>query len=62
VIDRDLGERLGRAAEFRNLIVHAYAELDLVRVHAIATQGPPDLRAFLATLRDHGESALRGEE
>lgn len=52
VIDRDLGERLGRAAGFRNLIVHAYADLDLLRVHAIAAAGPPDLRAFLAALRD----------
>ena len=53
VIDRELGERLGRATGFRNLIVHAYADLDLVRVHAIAAAGPPDLRAFLAALRDH---------
>ncbi|HEY9415900.1 MAG TPA: DUF86 domain-containing protein [Pseudonocardia sp.] len=53
VIDAELGERLGRAAGFRNLIVHAYADLDLARVHRIAAVGPPDLRAFLLALRDH---------
>ncbi|MBV9314197.1 MAG: DUF86 domain-containing protein [Pseudonocardia sp.] len=53
VIDRDLGERLARAAGFRDLIVHAYAELDLRQVHAIALRGPADLRAFLAALRDY---------
>lgn len=53
VIPSDLAQRLGRAAGFRNLIVHAYAELDLRRVHVTATSGPADLRAFLAALRDH---------
>lgn len=53
VLDRDLAERLARAAGFRNLIVHAYADLDLRRVHAIAATGPEDLQAFLAALRDH---------
>ena len=55
VIEPSLGDRLARAAAFRNLIVHAYADLDLLRVHAIAAEGPEDLRAFLATLRDHAE-------
>lgn len=53
VIDGGLADRLARAAGFRNLIVHADAQLDLHRVHAIATAGPTDLRAFLAALRDH---------
>jgi uncharacterized protein YutE (UPF0331/DUF86 family) len=52
VIDESLAGRLAAAAGFRNLIVHAYADLDLRRVHAIATSGPSDLRAFLAALRD----------
>lgn len=52
VLDADLAARLARAAGFRNLVVHAYAELDLDRLHAIATDGPADLRAFLAALRD----------
>ncbi|GAA4773164.1 DUF86 domain-containing protein [Actinomycetospora chlora] len=52
VIDDELGERLARAAAFRNLLVHAYGRLDLRRVHAIARTGPDDLRAFLSALRD----------
>jgi uncharacterized protein YutE (UPF0331/DUF86 family) len=52
VLDAALAEWLARAAGFRNLIVHAYADLDLRRVHAVAVAGPRDLRAFLAALRD----------
>jgi uncharacterized protein YutE (UPF0331/DUF86 family) len=52
VLSPQLAERLARAAGFRNLIVHAYARLDLRRLHAIASSGPADLRAFLAALRD----------
>lgn len=53
VLHQDLADRLSRAAGFRNLLVHGYERLDLRRVHAIARDGPPDLRAFLARLRDH---------
>lgn len=52
IIDRDLADRLARAAGVRNLIVHGYGRLDLRRVHAAAADGPADLRAFLAALRD----------
>lgn len=52
VIDADLAERLVRAAGFRNVLVHAYADLDLARVHAAAVAGPDDLLAFLAAMRD----------
>ncbi|MBN9792277.1 MULTISPECIES: HepT-like ribonuclease domain-containing protein [unclassified Pseudonocardia] len=52
VVETGLANRLARAAAFRNLLVHAYGELDLRRVHAIASQGPADLLAFLAALRD----------
>lgn len=52
VIDPALADRLARPAGFRNLLVHAYGTLDLRRVHAIATDGPADLRAFLTALRD----------
>ncbi len=52
VLDDELATRLARAAGFRNLVVHAYADLDLRRLHMIAVGGPPDLRAFLAALRD----------
>nr|WP_255426842.1 HepT-like ribonuclease domain-containing protein [Pseudonocardia sp. C8] len=52
VLDQGLADRLARAAAFRNLLVHAYGDLDLRRVHAIASEGPADLLAFLAALRD----------
>jgi uncharacterized protein YutE (UPF0331/DUF86 family) len=50
LIDRALADRLVRAVGFRNLVVHAYADVDLLRVHAAATGGPADLRAFAAAL------------
>ncbi|MGF1645803.1 MAG: HepT-like ribonuclease domain-containing protein [Kineosporiaceae bacterium] len=37
----------------RNLIVHAYADLDLRRVHDAARTGPPDLLAFAEALVRH---------
>jgi uncharacterized protein YutE (UPF0331/DUF86 family) len=53
VIDAALAARLGRAAGFRNVIAHAYDQLDMNRVFRAAREGPGDLEAFLATLRDH---------
>ena len=55
VVEDGLARRLARAAGFRNLVVHGYGRLDLRRVHAIASTGPADLRAFLAALRDHAD-------
>jgi uncharacterized protein YutE (UPF0331/DUF86 family) len=52
VIDADLMGRLVRAAGFRNVVAHAYDTLDMGRVHTAATNGPSDLIAFLARLRD----------
>lgn len=51
-LDGDLAERLSRAAGFRNVVAHAYEQLDMERVHRAASQGPADLRAFLGALRD----------
>lgn len=45
-----LAERLGRAAGFRNVIVHADADLDLERVRVIAGEGPTDLLALIDAL------------
>jgi len=53
VLAPDLAERLVAAAGFRNVIVHAYEELDMQRVLAAARRGPADLRAFLAAVRDY---------
>ena len=51
-LEASLADRLVRAAGFRNLVAHAYEDLDMMRVHRAASEGPPDLRAFLAALRD----------
>src|SRR5438552_12362704 len=48
VIDEDLASRLTRAAGFRNIVAHAYEQLDMARVYRAAHDGPSDLRAFLA--------------
>ena len=51
LVEPSLADRLVRAG-FRNVVAHAYDTLDMTRVHAAARQGPADLRAFLALLRD----------
>ncbi len=50
LLDRDLANRLVRAAGFRNVVAHAYSSLDMARVHGAASNGPADLRAFIAAL------------
>lgn len=52
IVDGALADRLVRAAGFRNVVAHAYETLDMSRVFAAATNGPGDLLAFLAVLRD----------
>ena len=56
LLEGELAARLVRAAGFRHLLVHAYADLDLVRVHAAALAGPADLRGFAAALIAAGQS------
>lgn len=53
VIDPALADRLVRAAGFRNVVAHAYDQLDLVRVFEAARSGPADLRAFLGAVSRH---------
>jgi uncharacterized protein YutE (UPF0331/DUF86 family) len=50
-LERDLATRLVQAAGFRNVLVHAYEELEMDRVYRAAQNGPADLRAFLAVLQ-----------
>ena len=45
-----LAERLVRAVGLRDVVVHAYTDLDLVIVHDAALTGPADLRAFASAL------------
>lgn len=49
-LDRELADRLARAAGFHNVIAHAYESLDMKRVHHAASTGPADLRTFLQRL------------
>ena len=56
-VDAALADRLVRAAGFRNIVAHAYETLDMVRVYAAAKEGPADLLAFLALLRDRVQGA-----
>ena len=49
-LERPLADRLVRAAGFRNLVAHAYANVDMKRVYRAARSGPDDLRAFMAAL------------
>jgi len=51
-IDGELAARLSRAAGFRNVVAHAYDQLDMIRVFQAAKDGPADLRALLAALRN----------
>ena len=60
LLERDLTQRLTQAAGFRNLVAHAYEGLDMERVHRAAREGPADLRAFLARLRDLLKQQQRG--
>jgi uncharacterized protein YutE (UPF0331/DUF86 family) len=62
IIDTPLADRLVRAAGFRNIVAHAYETLDMRRVHAAAKDGPADLLAFIARLRDGVPSLPRGSE
>jgi uncharacterized protein YutE (UPF0331/DUF86 family) len=50
LIDAALADRLVRAAGFRNVVAHAYEQLDMGRVHDAASTGPPDLLAFIRAL------------
>lgn len=50
VVPLDLAQRLGSAAALRNLLVHDYAEIDLVRLAAIVRDDLGDLRALAAAL------------
>ena len=52
LIETSLARRLVAASGFRDVVAHAYESIDLQRVYQAADQGPPDLRAFLAIVRD----------
>ena len=57
IVDQALAERLARAAGFRNVVAHAYDELDMRRVFRAASEGPRDLERFLAVVAARLEMA-----
>jgi uncharacterized protein YutE (UPF0331/DUF86 family) len=59
VMEASLCERLTRAAGFRNVVAHAYEDLDMARVHKTALQGPADLRGFLAAMATRDAAGKR---
>lgn len=61
LIDGPLADRLVRAAGFRNLIAHAYEQLDMRRVYLAARTGPVDLRAFVDAMARAAQDALPPE-
>ena len=50
VIESTLADNLVKAAGFRNIVAHAYGTLDMSRVYRAASEGPADLRAFVAAI------------
>jgi len=50
LMESSLANRLVRAAGFRNVVAHAYAHLDMARIHLAASSGPADLLAFVSAL------------
>ncbi len=53
LLEPELAVRLTRAAGFRNIVAHTYDDLDMERVYRAASEGPADLRAFLAALQEN---------
>ena len=61
VVEEGLGERLMAMARFRNVLVHAYAEVDEHRVLEILRTSLGDLDDFVAALRSRFASDLEGD-
>jgi uncharacterized protein YutE (UPF0331/DUF86 family) len=55
VLEHDLAETLAASVKIRNLIGHAYAEVDPVKLHAAATELLAVLEAFSARVLAHAE-------
>jgi uncharacterized protein YutE (UPF0331/DUF86 family) len=53
LLEPELAVRLTRAAGFRHIVAHTYDEIDMERVFRAASEGPADLRAFLAALEEN---------
>jgi uncharacterized protein YutE (UPF0331/DUF86 family) len=54
-ISDSLGERLEKAANFRDAFVHAFDDVDTASIYRAARAIPDDLRMFMADLAGHLE-------
>lgn len=61
VVAEELAERLMAMARFRNVLVHAYAEVDEERVLEILRTSLGDLDAFSTALRERFAAELEGD-
>jgi uncharacterized protein YutE (UPF0331/DUF86 family) len=53
ILDRDLTERMVRAAGSWNLLVHEYGKVDLDIVYRVAQHDIQDLKLFIKTIMEH---------
>jgi uncharacterized protein YutE (UPF0331/DUF86 family) len=47
IIDTELSEKLQEMAKFRNLLVHRYGEIDIIRLFAIMVNDLNDIQVFV---------------
>jgi len=52
ILDKDLGKKLKKMAQFRNVIVHDYLKIDPEIVFAILTKHTDDLSRFALVIKD----------
>lgn len=53
IIPPELGLKMGKAAGFRNLLVHRYTSIDWIRVYAALPEDIKTLRAFASAVASH---------
>lgn len=52
IISQNLGKRLGKAADMRNILVHQYFEVNVEEVATASTKDLNDLREFARAIND----------
>lgn len=50
VLSREFAEEFSKAAGFRNILIHEYADVDPRKVHAYLKSGPADFRKFIQSV------------
>jgi uncharacterized protein YutE (UPF0331/DUF86 family) len=53
ILDSSLGDDLRAMARFRNLVVHAYADVDIARVYEILTTRVKDFSRYLVAIEQY---------